>query len=36
MEVEWIESHSKNVYRAGYKGKVIAIHITCIIYYHDT
>ena len=26
MEVEWIESHVRNIYRAGHKGKVIATH----------
>ena len=24
MEVEWIESHARNIYRAGHKGKVTA------------
>ena len=26
MVVEWIESHARNIYRAGHKGKVTATH----------
>ena len=26
VEVEWIESHVRNIYRAGHKGKVTATH----------
>lgn len=41
MEVEWIESHARNVYRAGHKGKVTAamyiyvhsIYVQCMFVY---
>lgn len=29
MEVEWIETHTRNIYRAGHKGKVTAT--ICIV-----